>query len=188
MGTNGKLIVLLFVLSFAHFLPAQQDSISRDFFCGTDLVHPAKGKFYFAWGYNKNWYSTTDVHVHDASGDFDFTLYNMKAHDHTHFNELFSVALSIPQYGYRLGYWMPNEKYGVEIKFDHAKYIVYDDQRVHLKGSIGDNYYDVDTVVDDHFMHLEHTDGANYLMLNGMYRYTLASTRYVQVAAVGKFG
>lgn len=147
-----------------------------------------KGSFYFAWGYNKNWYSTTDVHVHDASGDYDFTLYNMKAHDHTHFNELLKVQPSIPQYGYRIGYWMPNQTWGVELKFDHAKYIVYDDQLVHLKGKILGENYDCDTVVSYSFMHLEHTDGANYLMLNGMYRRDLIQCKHYRLFGVGKFG
>jgi len=179
---------------FAAFLlcaemPAQQDSVSRDFFrCGTRTGQVTKGKFYFAWGYNKNYYSTTDVRVHDASGDYDFTIYDMKAHDHTHFNELFKVALSIPQYGYRMGYWMPNAKWGVEIKFDHAKYIVYDDQYSHIKGNINGTQVDNDTLVSYSFMHLEHTDGANFLMLNLMYRHDLWTSRYVQVSAVAKYG
>lgn len=184
-----------YLAAFALALPlcgfAQNDSSANNEHCRfTQHFTSAhnKGLFYFAWGYNENWYSTSDVRVHDASGDYDFTLYNMKAHDRDHLNELFKVALSIPQYGYRIGYWMPNGKYGVEIKFDHAKYIVYDDQTVHMKGRINGEEYDLDTTVGWSFMHLEHTDGANFLMLNGMYRYDFLSKRFVRAAVVGKFG
>lgn len=182
-------------LAFALLLPlygfAQHDSTSTNHRCGLSRYFTSahnKGLFYFAWGYNENWYSKSDVRVHDASGDYDFTLYDMKAHDRNHLQELFNVALSIPQYGYRLGYWMPNGKFGFEIKFDHAKYIVDDYQTVHLKGRILGEEYDVDTLVGYSFMHLEHTDGANFLMLNGMYRYDFLNKRYIRGAFVGKFG
>lgn len=147
-----------------------------------------KGKIYFAFGYNKNWYSPSDVRVHDESGDYDFTLYNLKAHDRPHFKEILKVAPSIPQYGYRLGYWMPNGKWGIEIKFDHAKYVQDPDQTLRLKGTIAGTYYDKDTLVDEHFLQFEHTDGANFLMLNAMYRHDFFVRRNMNLSLVGKFG
>lgn len=182
---------LLFAVLTPLFVTAQEESQMSTNHCNFSRCFTSdhkKGLFYFAWGYNENWYSTTDVRVHDASGDYDFTLYNMKAHDRDHLNELFNVAISIPQYGYRIGYWMPNGKYGIEIKFDHAKYIVYDDQTVHMKGRINGEEFDLDTTVGWSFMHLEHTDGANFLMLNGMYRYDFLNKRFIRGAFVGKFG
>jgi hypothetical protein len=170
-------LVLSFLLS-SFALSAQSDSAAAR----------ARGSFYFAWGYNKNWYSTTDVRVHDESGDYDFTIYDLKAHDHTHLNELFNVALSIPQYGYRIGYWMPNQKWGFEVKFDHAKYIVYADQRARIEGKIMDQYVNTDTLVTDQFLHLEHTDGANFLMLNGMWRKTLWQKGKIRFSGEVKFG
>lgn len=163
-------------------LNAQGDSLK------SKSPKPQKGHFYFAFGYNKNYYSSSDIRVHDESGDYNFTLYDMKARDHTHFNELLRVAISIPQYGYRMGYWFPNAKFGVEIKFDHPKYIVDNNQTVHLRGNINGKFYDTDTLVTDHFLHLEHTDGANFLMVNFMYRFNFYSSRYVNVSAVAKYG
>lgn len=188
MKSNKYFATIFSFLISCVFLHAQQDSVSRDFFCGTRTVKQKKGTFYIGFGYNKNWYSKSDVRIHDESGDYDFTLSNMKAHDRTHFNEIFKVAISIPQYGYRIGYWMPNGAYGFEIKFDHAKYIVYDNQTVHLEGKILGETYDTDTLVDDNFLHLEHTDGANFLMANFMYRKGIYASRFVQIYGVGKFG
>ncbi|HLG03184.1 MAG TPA: hypothetical protein VI731_06290 [Bacteroidia bacterium] len=135
-----------------------------------------KGEFYFAYGYNKNWYSRTNVRIHGDNGKTDFTLYKMKAHDRTHFKDLFKVQPSIPQYGYSIGYWMPRKgilgNFGFELKFDHAKYIVDDYQRVWMEGKVDDNSYSTDTLVDPiNFLHLEHTDGANFLMFNVMWRH-----------------
>lgn len=181
--------LLLLCICISSAAPAQTDSTSRFHCTGSrfDFQHK-KGTFYFAWGYNKNWYSTSDVRVHDESGDYDFTIYDMKAHDRTHFDELFVVQPSIPQYGYRLGYWMPNQKFGVEIKFDHAKYIVDDYQTARLRGTINGEFYDTDTLITPEFMHLEHTDGANFLMFNVMYRKDLHRSRFVRISGVAKFG
>jgi hypothetical protein len=170
---SSKFLLLLLLISSVS--AAQSDSVKtgperlpRARKSGTVAIQ--KGSFYFAFGYNKDWYSTSDVRIHDESGDYDFTIHDLKAHDHPHFEELLDVALSIPQYGYRMGYWLPNQKYGIEIKFDHAKYIVYADQYARVEGKMNDSYVDTQMVVTDNFMHLEHTDGANFLMLNGMYR------------------
>lgn len=186
----STLLLILFLNSGAQ---TPQDSLSRDYFgfCGQhdhNTKQQTKGRLYFAFGYNKNYFSTSDIHVHDESGDYNFTLYDMKAKDRPHFNELFKVALSIPQYGYRLGYWMPNGKWGIELKFDHAKYVQVKDQTLRLRGNINGTFYDKDTLVDGNFLQFEHTDGANFLMLNGMYRHDFFVSKRVRLAAVGKFG
>ncbi len=55
---------------------------------------------------------------------------------------LFSEALSIPQYNYRLGFLLNEEKgWGFEINFDHTKYIM-SDQNAHIKGSLNGRYVD----------------------------------------------
>ncbi len=165
---RNKIILILILISGASF--AQSDSSNVRGYRGGCKPVVSKGSFYFAFGYNKDWYSTSDLRIHDESGDYDFTIHDMKAYDRPHFNELFKVALSIPQYGYRIGYWFPNSHFGAEIKFDHAKYIVAPDQYARVEGKINDSYVDTQMVITHDFLHLEHTDGANFLMMNGMYR------------------
>ncbi len=147
-----------------------------------------RGSFYVAFGYNKDWYSKSTLHFFDESGDYDFKLHKMKAHDRPHFNEIFKVALSIPQYGYRMGYYFPGSAWGVEANFDHAKYIVADSQYVRLTGHIEGVNFDKDTLITDAFMHLEHTDGANFLMANALYRYQLLDKKHIRVNTVCKAG
>jgi hypothetical protein len=187
---NKFRFIFIVLILVSKVVSGQQDSVSRDYFkpLGNCVRQDQRGSFYFAWGYNKNWYSTSDIHVFDESGQNNFTLYNMKAYDRTHLKELFKVALTIPQYGYRIGYWLPKSNLGIELKFDHAKYIMYDLQTTRVKGSINGVYMDKDTLVDEHFLALEHTDGANFLMLNIMYRHDFFSRKWINVAAVGKFG
>lgn len=190
---SHKVKFLLCVLFISSAVFAQNDTVSSGAqrlprARKTQVLPESKGSFYFAFGYNKDWYSKSDIRVHDESGDYDFTIHNMKAHDRPHFNELFDVALSIPQYGYRIGYWMPNQKYGIEIKFDHAKYIVYADQYARVEGKMNDNYVDTQMVITDNFLHLEHTDGANFLMANVMRRMTLWERGPVRISGEVKIG
>jgi hypothetical protein len=127
-----------------------------------------KGTFYFAWGYNKDWFSKSDLHFEDhATGNYDFTLYNVKADDRPNFTHIFDKDISIPQYIYRIGYYF-NDRHnlGVEIGFDHAKYVMIRDQAVHIKGTIHDHALDQDTVLRPSFLAFEHTNGANFLMVS----------------------
>ncbi|MCU0433898.1 MAG: hypothetical protein MUC87_10630 [Bacteroidia bacterium] len=152
-------------------------------------MHYPKGQLYFGFGYNKEWYTRSNIHVKDESGDYDFVLHGMTAKDRPKFNEVLRVALSIPQYGYRIGYWLPSSRFGIELNFDHAKYVIDEYQTVRLTGRIEDKVYDVDTLVSPvSFFAMEHTDGANFLMLNLMFRRPLVQKKYVHVYGVAKAG
>lgn len=143
-----------------------------------------KGTFYFMWGYNRDWFSKSDIHFKNTSGEYnsvtnnydsyDFTLYDVKAKDRPGFKKLLTSQLTIPQYNYRLGYYF-NDKYdlGIEINFDHTKYVMVGDQNLRLKGTIRGQYYDQDTIVGNDFLQFEHSDGANFLMLNMVKRQRL---------------
>jgi hypothetical protein len=134
------------------------------------------------WGYNKDWHSKSDIHFKNTSGDYnpvthsydsyDFTLYDVKAKDLPGFKKIINRDISIPQYNYRLGYFF-NDKHdlGIEINFDHTKYIMLGGQRVHLKGTIHEHYYDQDTLINPKFLAFEHTNGANFLMVNMVKRH-----------------
>ena len=96
----------------------------------------------------------------------------MKAKDRTGFSQILRTAahgdITIPQYVYRLGYYFNNKHdIGVEINFDHAKYVMRQDQSVHLKGQIHGLELDKDTLLQDgRLLKFEHTNGANFLMGN----------------------
>ncbi len=165
-------------------------------------VKAGKGTIYFSWGYNKDWFTKSDIHFKNSTGEYnpvtnqkdkyDFTLYNLTAKDRPGFKNMLTTPLTIPQYVYRLGYYFNDKRdLGIEINFDHAKYIVDDWQTVHLKGSIRDVQYDKDTLVDPQkFMHFQHTNGANFLMLNLMKRQTLFASKNEKhrLCAIAKAG
>lgn len=178
-----KQLLLQVLLLASSVLFAQNDSVFLK-------TASDKGTFYLGYGYNHEWYTKSDIHIKDASGDMDFVLHDMTAYDRTHLNELFRVALSIPQYGYRVGYWLPGKsRWGIELNFDHAKYLLHQYQNVRLTGQIFGQTYDKDTIVDPvRFFYMEHTDGANFLMLNFMYRRILTNKRSLRLSAIAKLG
>ncbi len=135
----------------------------------------SKGHLYISWGYNKDWYSTSDLHFRSKSNDdFNFIVYNAKAHDSPNFEKIFDWEISIPQFIYRVGYtFARHPNMGIEIGFDHAKYILKRNTVLHVKGKIYENYIDKDTLVSSQFLRFEHTNGANFLMLSFFQKYRI---------------
>ena len=70
-----------------------------------------KGEFYFSWGYNKAYYTNSNVSVNQPSLGNNFTFKNVDLIDNPGWDDaLFTLALSIPQYNYRIGYFIDKKK------------------------------------------------------------------------------
>lgn len=140
-----------------------------------------KGEIYFSWGYNTEWYTNSTIKIYQPELGNRFHFVNVKGHDHRGWDEgLFSEAISIPQYNYRLGYFFNDKNnLGVEINFDHTKFIFADNQQVHVKGTIGGKPYEGMVLFKDntnkpsadsssyYFLN----NGANFLLFNIMKRW-----------------
>ena len=128
-----------------------------------------KGEFYFSWGYNKEWYTKSNVRVMQPGLGNDYKFIKISGHDKPGWNvgSLLKIPISIPQYNYRLGYFF-NKKKGlaVEINFDHTKFI-FADQNARIVGKL--NNRQVDTTVafnptNGYYYYLN--NGANFLLFN----------------------
>jgi hypothetical protein len=151
-----------------------------------------KGEFYFSWGYNTEWFTNSNVHVFQPELGNNYSFLNIKGHDHRGWDEgLFSKAISIPQYNYRLGYIFNEEKgLGFEINFDHTKFI-FSDQNARIKGNL--NKTAVDTTIafnaqNGFFYYLN--NGANFLLFNLVKRWQLNQvfTKKIKIDFLGKAG
>jgi hypothetical protein len=174
-------LLLLFTIStFNSF--AQTEAITTNSVSSTKR----KGNFYLMWGYTRCWYSKSTIHFKDHSNkyypetgryhDYDFTIYDAKAKDRPDFDAIKDVVnITIPQFVVHAGYYFNNKKdFGIEINYDHAKYVVTNYQKVHIKGNFNGDYVDKDTILDpDNLLHFEHTDGANFWMVNFVKRWKL---------------
>ncbi len=106
---------------------------------------------YFTWGYNRDWYSASTIHFKNTKTDnYDFTFIDAKAHDNPSMYEYWHLdRLTIPQYDMSIGV-MLNDKHdlGIEISWNHLKYVVTDNQVIHVQGQIRGHYIDKDTLVN----------------------------------------
>ena len=128
-----------------------------------------KGKFYVYWGGNRENFSKSDIRFKGA--DYDFTLYDVEAHDKPkgwHLDYINPARMTIPQTNLRIGYFI-NDHYNISIGFDHMKYVMYNDRRVQYSGtypnagSYGENPAGNELTLTEDFLLFEHTDGLNYV-------------------------
>lgn len=157
-----------------------------------------KGEFYFSWGYNTEWYTSSNVSVSQPSLGNSFTFVHAKGVDHPGWNEqFFTKAITIPQYNYRIGYIFDREKgLGVEINFDHTKWIFGDNQLVQVKGQMNNHPYQgtvffADSVAgSDSSSYHYLNNGANFLLFNIVKRWHIYTNKKqtILIDGFGKFG
>ncbi|HVD98173.1 MAG TPA: hypothetical protein VNB90_08195 [Cytophagaceae bacterium] len=151
------------------------------------------GTFYVTWGYHRDQYTRSNIHFEDhQTGDYDFTLYHAKASDRIDlYKDFIHEPITIPQYVFYGGYFFGNKgDWGIEFGWDHLKYIVNDNQVMHMKGEINGQQFNQDTLVTPNFLHYEHTNGNNYLMVNAVKKFTFfRSPKEVhRLSALAKLG
>jgi hypothetical protein len=128
-----------------------------------------KGKFFVAWGGNRDSFSKSDI---TFTGDnYNFTIHNVEAHDKPkgwHCDYVNPSRMTIPQTNFRLGYFF-SDHYSVSIGVDHMKYVMYQDKAVNLNGyypnpgTYGEVLSNNQTLLTTDFLTFEHTDGLNYI-------------------------
>jgi hypothetical protein len=147
---------------------------------------------YASWGYNAEWYTRSSLQVSQPALGNNYTLERVKAHDHLGWDEgLFREAISIPQYNYRLGFLLDEDKgWGFEINFDHTKYII-SDQAVRITGRLNDHPVDSAIAFNSangfyYFLN----NGANFLLFNVTKKWHVLQTTdgKVRLDFLGKFG
>ena len=129
-----------------------------------------KGKFFFFWGGNRGYYTTSDIRF--KGNGYDFTLSDVKAVDKPkgwHIDYINPLRMTIPQTNARVGYFISNH-YTISAGVDHMKYVMEQDQVVKMNGYISGtgtihdgNYNNQEKLLTEDFLTFEHTDGLNYV-------------------------
>ena len=154
----------------------------------TDSTAKKKWTFYGTWGYNRWAFTKSTIHFKNTGtssysdpthGPYDFTIYDAVAHDSPDFDKIKDVVnITIPQFSVRAGIYFNNKRdEGFEINYDHAKYVVDDAQKIHLKGTVLGKVQDKDTILAAPYFHFEHTDGANFWMGNYIKRWRIFTSK-----------
>lgn len=161
---NQSLLIVLFSCFFFQPIAAQDIITTPEKYTAQN-----KGKFYIFWGGNREDFTKSDIRFKGA--DYDFTLYNVDAHDKPkgfHIDYFNPVRMTIPQTNFRIGYFFSN-KYNISIGFDHMKYVMYQDKAVNYtgyypnQGSFGETLPNNQILLTEDFLTFEHTDGLNYV-------------------------
>lgn len=124
---------------------------------------------YIFWGGNRDSYSKSDIRF--KGNDYDFTLYDVTAHDKPkgwHVDYLNPARMTIPQTNLRIGYFI-TDHYNISIGVDHMKYIMTQNKSVDYSGfypnsgSYGEVLPNNQVLLTEDFLTFEHTDGLNYI-------------------------
>lgn len=138
-----------------------------------------KHRLYFEWGYNLDWYSKSTITFKGSSNaehPYDFVVTDVKANDEFRGDKMVTEPF-VSQYSFRIGYLFNAAKgLGIEFNFDHSKYVVSKGQTAHAEGSINEQYFNCDTAINEPFLLFEHTNGANFAMLNFVKEKTIHSS------------
>ncbi|ARK09669.2 hypothetical protein A6C57_04600 [Fibrella sp. ES10-3-2-2] len=152
---------------------------------------PKKSSFYFSWGYNHEAYSRSTIRFRNTTTDnYDFTIVDAHAHESPDMADFWRITyLTIPQYQMNGGYFFNNKNgWGIELSWDHLKYTVDDYQTVRLQGNIRGRTIDKDTLLTPSFLHLQHTNGNNYLMINAVKKWPVWQGKHLSLDAITKAG
>lgn len=141
----------------------------------TDNNQNNSTEWYFSWGYSRNYWAPTDIHVSQPSLGNDFTVHRVKAIDFPQWDTgIFNKGITTPQWNLRLGRFFGSERtYAIELNIDHSKYSTVENQTAHITGTIDNKSVDFDQeLTADYFRYWLH-NGANHIMLNLVHRTAL---------------
>ena len=156
-------LLLLLCLIFSKGLSQESNQIT------TKYTANNKGKFFIYWGGNRGSYTKSDIQF--KGDDYNFTLYDVKAHDIPkgwHLDYINPKNMTIPQTNFRMGYYISNH-YSVSIGEDHMKYQMFQNKAVNITGSYpnrgtyGELLPNNQVLLTKDFLTFEHTDGLNYI-------------------------
>lgn len=182
----GKIVPVIFLLTSVSAMAqtvTQAPSGLRKFL-KREIPASRKGQFSVYWGYNRGYYTKSDIHVHGEQ--FDFTVHKAKAKDRPQpftFDDYFNPAkLSIPQFNVRIGY-MASDKWSFSFGYDHMKYVMVKDQVARVSGAIdrdasykyGGDYFNQRMKIGTDLLTFEHTDGLNIISLDAERHFRLLS-------------
>lgn len=135
------------------------------------------GSLYLSWGYNKEWYTRSTIHINQPGLNSDYEMVKVKAHDHPGWNEgsLLKIPLTIPQYSYRIGYYFNDKQdLAIELNFDHTKYLIQNNQIIRIKGKRNGVAVDEDiNFSENNGFYYFLNNGANFFLINLVKRFGL---------------
>jgi hypothetical protein len=152
----------------------------------------ANAEWYFSFGTSKQYWGSSDVHVSQPSLGNDFTISGVRGEDDGFaFSKFAQGDLFGGQYNARIGRFINDARtVGIELSLDHTKYATTVGQVAPVNGAINGMPINAPVVLTQQFFNEVLHNGANHLMINGVYRMPLFGelNDTWSVSALGKAG
>ena len=136
--------------------------------------------WYFSWGYSRQQYAPSDIHVSQPGLGNDFTVRQVAGSDfpatmQQTFDAIRNFDLTLPQENVRVGKFMnPEKTFAIEFSLDHSKYQTDLGQVAQVNGMIKSQPFNGSMVLDaNDFFYALH-NGLNHLMVNAVWLHHLA--------------
>ena len=182
-----KIICTLLLANFATAYPEAQDNVEKQQQTETASSSESNSKnldsgffgseWYISWGYNKEYWAPSDIHVSQKSLGNDFTLHDVRATDYPQWDTdflIFDKGPTVPQYSLRVGRFLNEERtFALELNIDHSKYSSVIGQTAHVTGTIGNQAVDTHQELTSSYFRYNLHNGVNHLMVNAVYRLPL---------------
>lgn len=160
-------------------LPASA-ALAQDAAQSFDKALNTENNWYFSWGYSRQQYAPSDIHVSQPSLGNDFTVHQAAASDFPTspsdtLKSLVNLDFTNPQENVRVGKFMDPEKtFAIEFSLDHSKYNVDYNQSVNVTGTVAGAPANSNmTVTPQNFNYALH-NGLNHIMINAVWLKHLA--------------
>ena len=134
-----------------------------------------ENNWYFSWGYSRQQYAPSDIHVSQPGLGNDFTVHQAAASDFPSspqdtVKSLFELDFTNPQENMRIGKFMnPEKTFAIEFSLDHSKYNVDYNQTVAVSGTIGNAPAASNLTVNSQNFNYALHNGLNHLMINAVW-------------------
>jgi hypothetical protein len=145
-----------------------------------DRALSEENNWYFSWGYSRQQYAPSDIHVSQPDLGNDFTVHQAAASDFPSspsdtVNSLFNLDFTNPQENVRVGKFMnPEKTFAIEFSLDHSKYNTDFGQSVSVTGTKGGQPVNGNMVLDKQNFNYALHNGLNHLMVNAVWLKHLA--------------
>jgi hypothetical protein len=138
-----------------------------------------ENNWYFSWGYSRQQYAPSDIHVSQPSLGNDFTVRQAAAGDfpgtlQQAIDATVALDFTLPQENVRIGKYMnPEKTFAIEFSLDHSKYNTDLYQTAQVVGTVNGQPYNANLVLaPETFFYALH-NGLNHVMVNAVWLHHL---------------
>ncbi len=135
--------------------------------------------WYFSWGYSRQWYAPSDIHVTQPGQGNNFTVHQVKGSDlATTIPDGIDSTLNLnffnPQENIRIGKFTgPDKTFAIEFSLDHSKYNTDLGQTAYVSGTINNKPVSQNMVLDAQTFNYVYHNGLNHIMVNAVWLHHL---------------